>query len=293
MPLTRPWENRQMAWIGEERQVIHHYTSVAALAAILHSGRLRFTRLDRFDDVLEAQTVAGIDFGAQLFASCWVKQDAEDIAQWSMYGDTKQGVRISLPDDPFAWQLLNAFHQVPGTNAKWHFDNAEAPFPLDEVFGDGYLLLPVIDRSRFLKEVLYVDDVVQAYRRHVRHDGETIVIDGYPTELARYKWNRWAFQREHRFVLTTVRGPRRTEDPAEYGECYHELVRDPLWHRQGALSPYIDLKFAPSALQDMIVTIGPLCSDAGREEVGRLCARYAPCARIRMSELQGKIRPKA
>src|SRR3546814_7313580 len=81
-----------------------------------------------------AQTIVGIDFGAKLFASCWIKQDVEDIVQWSMYGNSMRGVRISLPDDPFEWQLLNAYHQVPGTDAKWQFDNAEAPFSLDEVF---------------------------------------------------------------------------------------------------------------------------------------------------------------
>src|SRR3546814_18195963 len=124
--------------------MIHHYTSVAALEAILRSGRLRFTRLDLFDDVIEAQTIAGIDFGAKFFASCWVKQDVEDIVQWSMYGNSMRGVRISLPDDPFEWQLLTAYHKVPGTDAQWQFDNAEAPLSLDEDFGDGYLLLPLL-----------------------------------------------------------------------------------------------------------------------------------------------------
>lgn len=273
--------------------MIHHYTSVTALEAILRSGRLRFTRLDKFDDVLEAQAIAGIEFGSQLFASCWVKQEVEDIAQWSMYGNDKRGVRISLPDDPFEWNLLNAYHQIPGTDAKWHFDNAEAPFRLDEVFGDGYLLLPVIDRSCFLKKVCYVEDVAAAYKQHIRREGETIVISGYPTELARYKWNRWEFQQEHRFVLTTLRGPRRTDNPQEYGARYYDLVRDPLWHRQGALSPYIDLKLAPRVLRDIGITIGPLCSGKDRDEVSRLRDRYAPRARIRLSELQGKIRQKA
>src|SRR3546814_13100994 len=87
--------------------MIHHYTSVAALEAILRSGRLRFTRLDLFDDVIEAQTIAGIDFGAKFFASCWGKQDVEDIVQWSLYGNSMRGVRISLPDEHFEWQLLN------------------------------------------------------------------------------------------------------------------------------------------------------------------------------------------
>src|SRR3546814_16194640 len=72
--------------------------------------------------------------------------------------------------------------------------------------------------------------------------GDNIVIYGYPAELARYKWNRWEFQREHRFVLTALRGPRSTDNPHEYGARYYDLVRDPLWQRQGALSPQIDLR---------------------------------------------------
>ena len=209
-----------------------------------------------------------------------------------MYGDEKRGIRISLPEDPFEWHILNAEHQMPGTNAKWQFANAQAPFPLDEVFGDGYLLLPVVDRYGFLKEVCYVEDVADAYKKHVRYDGETVVIDGLTAELARYKWNRWEFQREYRFVLTTLRGPRKTENPQEYGASYSELARDPLWHKQGALSPHIHLKLAPQALRDMIVTIGPLCLDRDKEEISQLLKTYAPDARIRTSELQGKIRLK-
>src|SRR3546814_15248752 len=92
-----------------------------------------------------------------------------------MYGNSMRGVRISLPDDPFEWQLLNAYHQVPGTDAKWQFDNAEAPFSLDEVFGDGYLLLPMIDRTRFLKEVCYVEDVaVEAVHHRLRPDRKSV-----------------------------------------------------------------------------------------------------------------------
>src|SRR3546814_12310783 len=64
--------------------------------------------------------------------------------------------------------------------------------------------------------------------------GDNIVIYGYPAELARYKWNRWEFQREHRFVLTALRGPRSTDNPHEYGARYYDLVRDPLWQRQSS-----------------------------------------------------------
>src|SRR3546814_1205281 len=102
--------------------------------------------------------------------------------------------------------------------------------------------------------------------------GDNIVIYGYPAELARYKWNRWEFQREHRFVLTALRGPRSTDNPHEYGARYYDLVRDPLWQRQGPLSPHIDLKIAPGALQQIAVTIGPLTFGKYRDQIHRRSA---------------------
>jgi len=48
-------------------EVIHHYTSIDTLALILASGKLRFNRLDRVDDMREAQRHSGIDFGKYFF----------------------------------------------------------------------------------------------------------------------------------------------------------------------------------------------------------------------------------
>src|SRR3546814_14932695 len=107
-----------------------------------------------------------------------------------MYGNSMRGVRISLPDDLFEWQLLNAYHQVPGTDAMWQFDNAEAPFSLDDVFGEGNLLLPMIDRTRIFKEVCYVTAVAAAYKQHIKNDGVNNVNHGNPAGLAREKRNR-------------------------------------------------------------------------------------------------------
>src|SRR3546814_17243430 len=123
-------------------------------------------------------------------------------------------------------QLLNSCHPVPCTCAKGRFDNGAAPFSIGGVFCDGYLLLPMIGRTRFLKEVCYGEDLAEAYKQHIKYDGDNIFIYGYPAELARYKWNRWEFQREHRFVLTALRGPRSTDNPHEYGARYYDLVRD-------------------------------------------------------------------
>jgi hypothetical protein len=75
---------------------IHHYTSVDSLAAILASRKMRFSRLDRVDDLRESQTHHAIEFGQYFFASCWTEDGTESIPQWEMYADKKTGVRISL-----------------------------------------------------------------------------------------------------------------------------------------------------------------------------------------------------
>jgi len=80
---------------------IFHYTSIGSLALILQSQKIRFTRLDKFDDVIEAQTHGGVGFGKYFFASCWTQVETESIAQWSMYGNGMEGVRIELPVRPF------------------------------------------------------------------------------------------------------------------------------------------------------------------------------------------------
>ena len=80
---------------------LHHYTSLSSLAYILDSRKIRFTRLDQLDDVLEAQKVERFNFGEVLYASSWVANAEEAYPQWSMYGDAMRGVRVSLPYYPF------------------------------------------------------------------------------------------------------------------------------------------------------------------------------------------------
>ncbi|MCV5372328.1 hypothetical protein OFD18_29525, partial [Escherichia coli] len=70
---------------------IFHYTSIASLALILKSNKIRFSRLDGVDDILEAQTHVGINFGQYFFVSCWTKTKEESIPQWHMYGNDMKG----------------------------------------------------------------------------------------------------------------------------------------------------------------------------------------------------------
>ncbi len=257
-------------------ELVHHYTSIGALASILRHRTIRFSRLNTLDDTEEEQRVGDYDFGAKLFASCWVEEDVEDIAQWAMYGHAMKGVRLSLPRQPFA--LVPKFgptHILP-----------------TELFFDGYSLLPDSDNDDdFIREVVYVDDVHAEYLKRVQvHANGDCAISGRHTDLATFKHTRWSFQREVRFILHAMLSPAGCKDHAEWHQKFLEIAGSFRWRYGGPDTPFIDLPIAKSALEKAEIVLGPLCDNSDQLIVESLSATLAPTARIRSSQLTGLIR---
>ncbi|WP_157745264.1 hypothetical protein [Luteimonas chenhongjianii] len=272
---------------------IHHYTSVEALRCIIKSRKLRFTRLDKFDDLLEGQIHAGIEFGAQFFGSCWVRNPDEDLVQWKIYGDSMKGVRISLPDDPFNQHILDGKYEVPGTAAHWEFDRVAAPFTLDEIIGDGYFLFPTVfveNAGSFLRDVTYVADVGQAYRERISAAEGTVTINGGASDLAYIKWDRWAFQKECRFVLQAFRGVPGGKKNERFGDEYLRMVRGGSIFKQGLGTEYLYLRLRDDAIRQLVVTLGPTASDGDKEGVRAFLAAHAPDVRVMESCFLGAVR---
>lgn len=247
---------------------IFHYTTTESLAYIISSRRIRFTRLDQFDDVLEARTIGQFRFGEMLFASSWVASSVEDYPQWSMYGDAMRGVRLALPKDMFEWHDFIAPPE--------HFAlRTYVPMPMSEALGQDFMVHPFLTTSDFCKPVAYVDDVGAAWESRTWTDGKDLVSDD-PRNLACFKDKRWEFQSEHRFVIQI-----------------HGLRKDSL--AQGPVTPnftHFDIPISQSALQSLEVTLGPLRTDADRLIVDALLAKYAPKATVNESSLLGAIRAK-
>ena len=250
---------------------LHHYTSLSSLAYILDSRKIRFTRLDQLDDVLEAQKVERFNFGEVLYASSWVANAEEAYPQWSMYGDAMRGVRVSLPYYPFD---CHNYIPVEGDLA----NETVVPMPMDEAIGEDFKIVPFLSKEDICRPVTYVADVAEAWRKSIWIDGDRLVCDD-PRALASYKSNRWEFQKEHRFVLQ-VHGRLRSNDKS--------LVA-------GMLSPnfiYFDVPISDEAFRRMEVTMGPLRSPADLLIADALLKKYAPEARLSESSLLGEIRPK-
>lgn len=248
---------------------IYHYTSIRSLACILESRRLRFTRLDRFDDVLEAQTIGRFRFGEMLFASSWVANPLEEYPQWSMYGEAMRGVRIRLPSEPFE---RHEYTPLSGDVAH----NTYVPLPMSEAIHERYRVIPILSENRFLQEVTYVQDVAEVWRQHTTDDGQTF-SGRDPRLLACYKDTRWSFQAEHRFTLM-ITGRVPDADPRE--------ISVPPTPGIG----YIDIPLSDRAIEQMDITLGPLSTHEDAIIVGALLETYAPGVSMAQSALRGVVR---
>lgn len=257
--------------------MIHHYTTIGALASILRYRTIRFSRLNTLDDTEEAQQVGRYDFGSKLFASCWVEKEEEDIAQWAMYGHAMRGVRLSLPRQPFA--LVPAFGLGNSLPQNLRFD--------------GYCLLPDSDASEdFVRSVNYVDDVQAEYHKRVQllEDGGCR-IQGRHTDLATFKHRRWSFQQEVRFILHAMVGPSDFENQQQWTKKFIEIAGTEEWQHGGPATSHIDLPLSADALIDAKVVLGPLTDESDRLIVESLVASHdAGYLRVQKSDLAGLIR---
>lgn len=275
-----------------QTEKIYHYTSVESLALILSYRTIRFTRLDQVDDVTEAQTHANIQFGKYLFASCWTQEEADNIAQWKMYGADMMGVRIELPNYPFRRLTIDdtSYLRLSGDRT--------SPLSNSDLYGKTYFVSPPLTEGMgFGGPVEYVSDVTAEYAAAVSpytdEGGNPAVWISNVPRLARLKSNIWEFQAEYRFFLqvlpispgSSTDGPLLEPTPGQVAAAWANMRegRDP-----GIT--YFDVPIDPNILDQMVIRIGPLCTPGGRRCVEALAKTFAPNARVEESPLTGNIR---
>ncbi len=275
-------------------EFIHHYTSIETLALILASGKLRFNRLDRVDDMREAQRHSGIDFGKYFFVSCWTHDPNESIPQWHMYTERMTGVRISLPVTPFQQKIL---HPKP----EWKLESQGtlvSPLTLEEQFGDSYFVVPMfMEPKNFAGPVEYVNDVEARYAEAVKvtrqPEGQVSMTISKPFDLVRLKSPEWAFQSEYRFflfVLPSIQLPPEGPGSPAFYERFPSYVAQAMLSGVDPGVNYLDVDLSKRALESILVTTGPLCSSGSKLCVQALVERYAPKGRVEQSCFTGTIR---
>jgi hypothetical protein len=274
--------------------IIHHYTSINTLARILKYQTIRFNRLDRVDDVSEAKFYGKYDLGKFLFVSCWTDSNVESIPLWHMYTDKMRGVLISLDSD---WMYYRPLKPDP----KYKFiqeGTLYAPVPFERFFNDNYLILPnTFERDKVLKKVKYVDDpsifLKDVVDLKVQPNGTAKMQLKEVNDFATYKKKIWSFQEEVRFILfilPTIPIPPDGFSNEHYLKALPSHIMNSIINGNGPDLENFDIDIDAKVLDNVIITLGPLCDEGDEIMVDSLLKKYTNNGVLRKSKLTGNIR---
>jgi len=264
---------------------IYHYTSIESLALILKNKTIRFSRLDKVDDIEESCYLSGptkTNMGQYIFVSCWTREQAEILPMWKMYTDY-QGVRICFDEDLFIVK-----DETYGVEREF--------FVLPDQVKDCELTL--FQNEAKLQEVHYVENVEQEINKLIEVDSEDKIRILF-RNAGIYKRKDWEFQKEHRFkiVVTPIANEKFTIGLSgnllfnfweefmkfQYNNIKCMIKNIPI------KETYIDIPFNPNILKTMEITLGPRISTGGKEIVEELLDKYKDI-KVYNSIFHGKIR---
>lgn len=274
--------------------LIHHYTIINTLSLILKYKTIRFNRLDRVDDESEAKSFGNYELGKFLFVSCWTDSDIESIPLWHIYTDKMCGIRITLDEH---WMYYRPLKPDP----KYNFVQEGtlcAPVPFEKFFNDNYLILPnVFQKNNVLRKVKYVDDP-SVYLKNVvdlkvQPDNKAEMQLKSVNDFATYKQKIWAFQDEVRFllfILPTIPIPPNGFNNEQYLNALPSHIMNAIINGNGPNIEYFDLDIDPNVLDNIIVTLGPLCEEGDIVIVDSLLKQYTKNGVLQKSKLTGNIK---
>lgn len=187
--------------------MIYHYTSLEKLKLILQNRKIRFTRLDKVDDRDESEPFKNKRIADKIFVSCWTEDTNENLALWSMYGDSLKGVRIGFKRPIFKFKevLDSSYNGLRIFNS----NNKKVLFLPSEVITESYFIIPsFIKEDTFFRKIEYVkpDELETKYDKYsnftVVNGLANITLNFY--EIAKYKKDGWQQQLESRYVLGII-----------------------------------------------------------------------------------------
>ncbi|QIL80726.1 DUF2971 domain-containing protein [Diaphorobacter sp. HDW4A] len=261
--------------MGIERlpDVLFHYTSIETLALILETKSLRLGRLDSVNDPEEASACDLPNAATLVFASCWTSQERESLAMWRMYTPNMQGLRIALPNNPFAGRHEPTIFEKGG--AMQRFDGR---ITIHREKGDHGITSCCVTGPN---KIYYTDELKYRNGRCLDNDGSQWTVQLH--DLGMFKSTYWSFEEEWRFKLlaTFSEGILNSPNPASHPAF--DLESYPVV--ETAVFVPLDVE----CLQNMEVLLGP-CVNTGQELlVKALLQKFAPNAKLRSSEI--RVRP--
>lgn len=244
---------------------LYHYTSFSTFEKILSSNRIRFTRLDKLEDMYEGHSDLLSNTKKCVFVSCWVETDEDLIPHWKIYGDVnmRNGIRIGLPKN-------NLFDNIQHSrDSNDHFISLVPPIKNWNNDNNWNALL------HDSHEVTYVNKLSDS----ASLNNGTANLDWSTVGLAKIR--QYEFEKETRFRIT----------PPKDGSLYNYIKSDgsssqepeDLAYVQNPDIPkdangedvyYIDSPIKAEAFKKMKVMYSPLTEEARVETIKTLCKKY-------------------
>lgn len=264
-------------------EYLYHYTSIKTLSLILNEKKIRFNRLDRVDDLLEAESADILNLGRLYFVSCWSSSEEENIPLWSLYTPNMAGVRIKFPARMFKTYEINPQSKclLPVLDVI-----KECPLPSERLCTKEYIVNPMIWKfSEFLKEVEYTNDENKLHPVISNKVGEqsTYLLGLF----GRTKKLEWKFQSEWRYIINFMPGP------FDYSDLHmHENVEDFTQRMHSGVIHgsvpfdefYLDLD--DKAVNNIELTLGPKCCKGDRIIVESLLSKFCTNSKLEISNFR-------
>jgi hypothetical protein len=278
--------------------ILHHYTTIETLNLILANKTIRLNRLDRVDDIQEAEAFKKLNIAKCYFVSSWTHSEKESIPMWSMYTNNR-GVMISLPRQMF----LNKIVKIPEQYAQHIrvYGEPRSIIPFEAMFNNNYFVLPIFQKhDNFCLDVQYIKNLDVDKIKN-----ESIIINTVPDDnqpkiqikdtprLAAVKSDDWEFQKETRFILLILPGikvPPEGPLSEQYGiDLTSQLINSLTTGFEPPLDFY-DLNLDPNILSKIKVTLGPMCTSEEERRVRAILRQYCPTATLQWSQFKNRIR---
>lgn len=265
--------------------MIYHYTTIETLALILSNKKIRFSRLDKVDDIEEAELLSGpnnIKLGQYVFASCWTRFAEENISLWKMYSGY-DGVRISLPES----NIFKSYDITP------EFPNSDKSYfksPCCAIGKDAVCFTRINPIK--CEDIVYTDDPNLLAKN-------TIVVTNTYTALSssfagKYKRKIWEFQKECRFKFMVF--PVQEEVVANIDKFDSQHLEQQInlsllgykniTHQKPISQDHIDISLSDTAMDNLQVMLGPKTSVAQEVMIKALLNQYAPKAILKYSQIK-------
>ena len=236
----------------EKGHSIYHYSSIETLAMILASRRIRFNSLMNVDDLIEAKTLDPRGIRNFILISCWSNSSTENIALWKMYSKSGTGCKIKMSS--------SLFYPASSGKSKDFYTpkgGVEILYPIQ----NGY-------------KIKYVSEFPMS--RVLNDDEDDTIVN--ISKIARLKEKHWEFQNEVRFVIYQFLDlPKNSNSAIKHS--VKQVSRD-----------FYDLEVRQIEFEKMEIVLGPGANEGHKIICQSLIDKYNPKAKLRESNLKGKVK---